>query len=290
MSEVPIPAWREPAPVPQPAEHDYEPIHPGSGRGDWRERLKRFLGPIAAGGLLLATKLKAILLLLPKIKILTTSGTMLVSIAAYTLFWGWQFAIGFVLLLFVHEMGHVIQLRREGIQASAPMFIPFLGAVVMAKSMGDDAAAEARVGLAGPILGSLATLVPLGIWLATGNEFWQALAFVGFFINLFNLLPVLPLDGGRAMAALSPWVWFVGYAGLVALTFAFPNPIMFLILLFGGMESWKRWKNRNTPEAKAFHAIPTRTRALVAVVYLGLAVALAVGVAETHLVKSLSQV
>jgi hypothetical protein len=92
------------------------------------------------------------------------------------------------------------------------------------------------------------------------------------------------------MAALSPWVWFVGYAGLIALTFAFPNPIMFLILLFGGMESWKRWKNRNTPEARAFHAIPTRTRALVAVVYLGLAVALAVGVAETHLVKTLSEV
>ena len=73
--------------------------------------------------------------------------------------------------------------------------------------MGDDAAAEARVGLAGPVLGSIASLVPLGIWLATGNEFWQALAYVGFFLNLLNLLPVLPLDGGRAMAALSPWVW-----------------------------------------------------------------------------------
>ncbi len=168
---------------------------------------------------------------MPKVKILTTSATMLVSIAAYALIWGWTFALGFVLLLLVHEMGHVIQLRREGIEASAPMFIPFLGAVVAAKSMGDDAAAEARVGLAGPILGTLATLVPLGIWLATGNEFWQALAYVGFFINLFNLLPVLPLDGGRAMAALSPWVWFVGYAGLVALTFAFPNPILILILL-----------------------------------------------------------
>ena len=211
-------------------------------------------------------------------KILTTSATMLVSIAAYALIWGWKFALGFVLLLLVHEMGHVIQLRREGIEASAPMFIPFLGAVVAAKSMGDDAAAEARVGLAGPILGTLATLVPLGIWLATGEEFWQALAYVGFFINLFNLLPVLPLDGGRAMAALSPWVWFVGYAGLIALTFAFPNPILILVLLFGGLESWHRWKSRNTPEARAYHAIPTRTRVLVAVVYLGLAALLAVGV------------
>src|SRR3954454_20861440 len=142
---------------------------------------------------------------------------MLVSVAAYSLIWGWTFALGFVLLLLVHEMGHVIQFRREGVEASAPMFIPFLGAVVTATSMGDDAAAEARVGLAGPVLGSLATLIPLGIWIATGDEFWQALAYIGFFINLFNLLPVLPLDGGRAMAALWPWMWIVGYAALIAL-------------------------------------------------------------------------
>jgi len=289
MSEVPAQRWR-PEPAPAPAEPDYEPIHPGSGRSDWRERAKRYGGPILAGLVLLATKLKAILLLLPKVKIFTTSATMLVSIAAYALIWGWQFGAGFVLLLLVHEMGHVIQLRREGIEASAPMFIPFLGAVVAAKSLGDDAAAEARVGLAGPILGTIGTLIPLGIWLATGEEFWQALAYVGFFINLFNLLPVLPLDGGRAMAALSPWVWFAGYAGLVALTFAFPNPILILILLLGGYESWQRWKNRKTPEARAFHAIPTRTRVLVAVVYLGLAAALAVGVSETFLEKSFDDV
>jgi Zn-dependent protease len=292
MSEAPNTGWPAPAPLPTPAPPgpEYEPVHPGSGRGDWRERLKRFLGPIAAGALLLASKLKAILLLAPKVKFLTTSGTMLVSIAAYALFWGWSFAVGFVLLLLVHEMGHVFQLRREGVQASAPMFIPFLGAVISAKSMGDDAAAEARVGLAGPVLGSLATLVPLGIWLATGNEFWQALAYVGFFINLFNLLPVLPLDGGRAMAALSPWVWVAGYAGLVALTIVAYNPILLIILAFGGFELWHRWKARNTPEARAYHAIPGRTRALVALVYLGLVVALAIGIDQTFLSMSLSDV
>ena len=286
MSERPTP-WIEPAPVPAATERDYEPIHPGSGRESLRERLKRFLGPIGVGAVLLATKLKTILLLLPKVKLLSTSATMLVSIAAYALLWGFPFALGFVLLLLLHEMGHVIQLRREGVEASAPMFIPFLGAVISAKSMGDDAAAEARVGLAGPILGTIATLVPLAIWLATGEEFWQALAFVGFFLNLFNLLPVLPLDGGRAMAALSPWAWWLGYAGLVGLTFAFPNPITFLILLFGGMESWRRFKARNTPESQAYHDIPTRTRALVAITYLGLAALLAVGIAETFLEKSL---
>ena len=95
---------------------------------------------------------------------------MLVSIVAYQLIFGWPFAVGFVLLLLLHELGHVIQLRREGVEASAPMFIPFLGAVISAKSLGDDAAAEARVGLAGPILGTIATLIPLGIWLATGER------------------------------------------------------------------------------------------------------------------------
>ena len=270
---------------------DYEPIQPGGGRsGSFTERAKKFLGPIAVAVIAFASKAKAILLLLPKIKVLSTSATMLVSIAAYSLIWGWSFAAGFVILLLVHEMGHVIQLRREGIEASAPMFIPFMGAFVAAKSMGDDAGAEARVGLAGPVLGSLACLVPVAIWQATGNEFWQALAFVGFFLNLFNLLPVLPLDGGRAMAALSPWVWGFGYAGLVALTFAFPNPIMILILLLGGMETYKRFKARNTPESKAFHNIPRSTRIGVAVVYLGLAALLALGMHETFLERDFSDV
>jgi Zn-dependent protease len=280
-----------PWPPEQQPRREYEPIQPGSGRGStWRQRGRRLLGPLGALAVLLATKGKAILLLLPKLKVFTTSASMLVSIGAYSLIWGWKFALGFVLLLLVHELGHVIQLRREGIEASAPMFIPFLGAVVAAKSMGDDAAAEARVGLAGPVLGSVATLVPLGIWLATGEEFWQALAFVGFFLNLFNLLPVLPLDGGRAMAALSPWVWIAGFAALVALTFAFPNPVMLLILLFGGMETWRRFKQRNTEAGRAFHAVPARTRALVAVTYLGLAALLAVGMAETFLERDFSDV
>ncbi len=95
-------------------------------------------------------KLKSIILLLPKLKLLATAGTMLVSIAAYAWLWGVPFAAGFVVLLFIHEMGHVIQLRREGIKACAPMFIPFLGAVIGARSLGDNAVAEARVGLAGP--------------------------------------------------------------------------------------------------------------------------------------------
>ena len=259
----------------------YEPVQPGSGRARRPDRKKRIGAALAAMGAV-AAKAKSLLLVLPKLKLLTTSGSALVSIAAYAFIWGLPFAAGFVALLFLHELGHVIQLRREGIKASAPMFIPFLGAVIAAKSMGRDAAAEARVGLAGPVLGSLASLAPLVVWLATGDDFWRALAYIGFFLNLFNLVPVLPLDGGRAMAALTPWMWFAGFAALVALAFFFPNPILVLAVVFGGLESWRRWKLRHTPEGRAFHAIPGRTRALLAAAYLGLAALLAVGVAETY--------
>ena len=163
-----------------------------------------------------------------------------------------------------------------------------MGAFVGMKQLPDNAAAEARVGLAGPVLGSIGCLIPLGIYEATGDEFWKALAFTGFFLNLFNLLPVLPLDGGRAMAALSPWMWLVGFGLLVAATFFFPSPIMLLILLFGAMETMRRWRLRKTPEAKAYHRVSPRQRVAIAAVYLGLAIALAFGMDVTHVVRTFS--
>ncbi len=282
------PAWGEP--LPQPAgPAPGAPAPPRERKPLWR----RAIGPLIALGVLLlkfGAKLKGLLLLLPKLKLFTTSASMLVSIGAYALIWGWRFAVGFVLLLLVHEMGHVIQLRREGIKATAPLFIPFLGAAVGMKQLPKDAAAEARVGLAGPILGSLGCLIPLGIYALTGNELFQALAFVGFFLNLINLLPVLPLDGGRAMAALSPWMWFVGFAMLVAAALAFPNPIMLIILLFGGFETWRRWKARKSPESQAYHRVRPLTRAAVAVTYIGLALALAVGMDATFIERDFGDV
>jgi len=187
-------------------------------------------------------------------------------------------------------MGHVLQLRREGVKAGAPLFIPFLGAVVGMKELPKDAAAEARVGLAGPVLGSLGAVIPLVIWKLTGNEFWAALAFVGFFLNLFNLLPVLPLDGGRAMAALSPWMWIVGYGLLIAAAVLFPSPIMLLILLFGGMETYRRWRTRKTTEAQDYHRVSRAHRVAIALVYLGLAIALAVGMDVTHVARTFADV
>jgi Zn-dependent protease len=248
----------------------------------------------AGGGLLAAlavigAKLKAILVLLPKLKVLTTSGSMLVSIAAYSLIWGWKFAIGFVALLFIHEMGHVIALRREGVKASAPLFIPFLGALVWAKSLGGNALAEARVGLAGPVLGTIGAAACLPIAWATGSDLWTALAFTGFFLNLFNLLPVTPLDGGRAMSALAPWMWFVGLGGVVVLALTFPNPIILVIALVGAFDVYGRWtrRRRGDADSRAYYDVRGRDRALVGLVYLGLIALLVLGMDATHLQRSI---
>ncbi len=253
-----------------------------------RKRIGSALAAIVALGAKFWAAIKGVLLLLPKAKLLTTAGTALVSVAAYSLFWGWTFALGFVVLLFVHEMGHVIQLRREGVKASAPMFVPFLGAVVMAKSLGENALAEARVGLAGPVLGSLGAAVVAAIAVLTGSDMLLALAYIGFFLNLFNLLPVVPLDGGRAMAAMAPWMWFVGLGAVAAMLLVFPNFILLIILFFGGMEVYRRWQARKTRSLQqaAYYRVSPRNRLLVGAVYVGLIVALAFGMYETHILAS----
>jgi len=252
-----------------------------------RSRLKK-LGALLIPVVLLAGKAKVLFLALIKVKAVTTLGTMFISIVAYALAFGWPFAVGFVLLLFVHEIGHVIQLRREGVEASAPVFIPFLGAVIAAKSLGKDAVAEARVGLAGPILGTIGTLIPLAVWLATGSDLWRALAYVGFFINLINLMPVLPLDGGRAMAVLGPKVWIAGILVAIGATVVFLGPFMLLlVLLLGGPELYHRFKNRHSEESREFHSVPTRTKLAVAAIYLSLTALLIVGVAETYVPRTL---
>ena len=288
-----LPELRPPTPAPepdQPERADQAPRSPSRPPRDEQSPLRRFGGLLIAGILLIAKFGKGALLLVTKGKFLLTAGSMLVSIAAYALIWGWKFGAVFVALLFIHEIGHVIQLRREGVRASAPMFIPFLGAFVAMKELPKDAGAEARVGLAGPVLGTLGCLIPLGLWLATGEDFWQAATFIGFFLNLFNLLPVLPLDGGRAMAALSPWIWAVGFVLFIGVAVLYPNPIIFLIVLLGGMETWRRWKLRKTPEAQEYNKVSRATRIAVALVYLGLVVALGVGLELTHLERTLDDV
>ena len=286
---APVRPASTPPPNYSPPLDPFGPQQEPSGPPKQPGRLKRALGPAGAALVAFIAKFKTIILLLPKLKLLTTFGTMLVSVAAWSIFYGWTFALGIVILLFVHEMGHVIALRREGIKASAPMFIPFLGAVITSKSLGENAVAEARVGLAGPILGSIGAAALLPIWQATGNPFWEQLAYVGFFLNLFNLIPVSPLDGGRAMAAMAPWMWGVGLALMVVFAFVFPNPFIILFIIIGGLDSWRRWKERKQggPEQQAYYRVKPIHRVAVGVVYILLAALLFGGLNATFVGRGL---
>jgi Zn-dependent protease len=263
-------------PVPEPFEdgdRGYKPIKPRSGLGDL---LRKLAAPIVALGFLIV-KFGGVLL---KLKVFTTGISMLVSVAAYAWIWGLPFAIGFVLLIFVHELGHVIELRRQGVPASAPLFIPFLGAVIGMKELPDDAWKEARFALAGPILGSVGAAA---CWVAaevTGSELLMGLAFVGFFLNLFNLVPIVPLDGGRAAGALHPVLWFVGLLMMVGLVVLNPNPLLLIIVLLGGLDLWRRWRERGA--AGDYYRLTVAQRATVGVVYLGLVVVLALAMSATY--------
>jgi Zn-dependent protease len=263
-------------------EYQYEPVKP---ERRWRDVGRKLLAPLAVVTAFLA-KFKVVALAIFKFKIFATSGSMLVSVAAYSLIWGWKFAVGFVLLLFVHEFGHVLELRRQGVPASAPLFIPFLGAVVGMKQMPKDAWREAQVALAGPILGSLGAATVWAAGEALDSELLVALAFTGFFLNLFNLLPIVPLDGGRAMAAVHPALWALGLAGLVALAFWHPNPILIIILVLGGFELWRRWQTRGTPEAAAYYRVRPWERFAAGGTYLALAALLAVAMTATHIERT----
>jgi Zn-dependent protease len=217
---------------------------------------------------------------------------MLVSVAAYAFIWGWPFAVGFVVLLFVHEFGHYLQMRREGVQPGRMVFVPFMGAVIGARSLGGNALAEARVGLAGPILGSLGAAAVAAAGFALDSDLLKALAFTGFFLNLFNLLPVTPLDGGRAMAAMAPWMWFVGLGAVIMLVFIRPNPILILIAIVGTMDVWRRWNSRKQGlEGNAeYYRVKGRHRLAVGAVYVGLIVALAIGMDVTHVIRDFGDV
>jgi Zn-dependent protease len=253
-----------------------------------RKRIGSALAALAALAAKFWAVIKGALIFLPKLKLLTTAGTALISVVVYSLFFGWTFAIGFVALLFVHEMGHVIQLRREGVKASAPMFIPMLGAVVMMKSMPDDALAEARVGLAGPILGTAGSAVCLAIGEATNSNFMRALAYVGFLLNLINLVPLTPFDGGRAMAAMAPAMWFVGLGVMVVLLLVTGNTFLLIFIVLGGLDTWRRWKARRTRslEQAAYYRVSPRARLLVGAVYVGLIAVLVAGMEQAYVLSS----
>jgi len=281
--------WPPPSGLPVvPAGHHPRALEPaGAGRkpaGKLRRAWQRFVGFLAAAGAFL---LKFGVLIL-KLKYLLLVVSMVVSIVAWSLFFGWTFAVGFVLLIFVHEMGHVIELRRQGVPASLPLFVPFMGAFVNMKAMPRSAFHEALSGLAGPYFGTAASIV-VGVWgHAIGSEFLLQLAAAGFFVNLFNLMPMLPLDGGRAAGALHPALWFAGLIGLVVWEVVSFSPVVLFILVLGGLELWRRWSRRHTPASNAYHSLRPSQRWTIASLYVGVVVVALLGYQLSYLSRGVS--
>jgi Zn-dependent protease len=217
-------------------------------------KFKKRAGPIATAAAAILAKLKTIGLFLVTVlkyfkfgKILLTSGSMLISIALYSFAFGWKFALGFVLCIFVHEMGHVYVAYRQGLPISAPVFIPFMGAVIFNKRGSDSAWAQAIMGIGGPVAGTMAGLVCWGIFSYTGNMFFLALAYVTFFMNLFNMTPMVPLDGGWITLAVSPYLWMVGLAALLVMFFTghLTNPLIFVLVILSLPRLWTSLKTGN---------------------------------------------
>lgn len=294
MSGMPsdYPATTAPSPPGEP-----ETLSPASqpspyGRGapkpkgsPFGDNAKRGGGALAALLAVLA-KFKGVLFFLPKLKLLATA---FVSFGAYALIWGWKFGLGVVLLILLHEMGHFIQYRFEGVKASAPVFIPFVGAYVVGDALPDRPFAAARVALAGPILGSLGALALVPIYHSTGDPLWRALAFFGFFINLVNLVPVRQLDGGHATQDLPRGAMLVILAVTIGLLFVFPGIVILGLAVVTAYRLWKRFRPLDAHDGS-----PVRTplrplqQAIVAATYLGLVITLAYAAHATELVRHFS--
>ena len=221
---------------------------------------------VAAAGLLFVLGKAKFLGFLAGVLKLKTLATLLLSIGAYAIEWGWLFALGFVLLMFVHEMGHAIAMRAEGIPAGAPVFIPFVGAFIAMHGQPRDAAVEARVAMAGPVVGSLAAWAVLGAGLALEQRLLLALGHTAVLLNLFNLVPVPPLDGGRIAGAFTRTYWVIGYAlGIVALLVTW-SPLLLIVLVVGLWTLVQRWRN----PVPGYDSLAPRQRALIALAYAAL--------------------
>lgn len=212
-------------------------------------------------------------------KVLLSGGTMILSVFAYSLIWGWRYAAGFVAMLFVHELGHLLAARRRGLAVGAPVFIPFVGAWIALKEVNLDADTEAYVGLAGPLLGSCAALVCYLYARETMSPLLMAIAYAGFFLNLFNLIPLHPLDGGRIVGAITPKLWLVGVPVLVAFFIWRPSPLLVLIVLFAAPQVWQVITGR---AGDRHLAVPLRVRVAYGVEYVGLVVGLALLAFDAH--------
>ena len=216
-------------------------------------------------------------------KILLSGGSMLLALGVYAMLYGWRYAAGFIALLFVHEMGHYLAARHKGLNVGLPTFIPFVGAWIELKDLPHDAQTEAYVGLGGPLLGTVGATVCYLLARSWNADWLLAVAYSGFFLNLFNLIPVSPLDGGRITAVLSPRIWLLGVPLLVGRFLWRPSPMLPLIAVLAWPQLWKAWKYRSdSPEGQTYYAVPAAVKWEYGTYYVVLAAFLALMSHDVH--------
>jgi Zn-dependent protease len=248
---------------------------------DWPSRTKKALGPVAVAGIAIAkffAQLKFFILPLLKFLpfILKSGGTMVLMIWIYTMMWGWKFGVGFVLLLLVHECGHLLVAKKFGLKVSAPIFIPFMGAFIALKEAPRNAWMEACVGIGGPLLGSLGALICNSLGEIFDAPVFIALAWFGYFLNLFNLTPVGMLDGGRIVTAMSRWLWLPGFAVLVWFGWKYPNFVVWLMIFLSLPRIISLFRKR-TEEEQHYYEVTPNQRWTMSILYFGLIVTLIFG-------------
>jgi Zn-dependent protease len=212
----------------------------------------------------IATMSRILLLLFAALKfgkLFGTIATMLLSIGVYALIFGWRYAVGFVALLFVHEMGHFIAARQRGLPVGLPTFIPFMGAWIEMKQMPHDAETEAFVGLGGPLLGTVGALACYFLARNYDIDWLLAVSYGGFFLNLFNMIPLSPFDGGRITAVLSPRIWLLGVPILGLMLWYRFSPILLLVAILAAPHVMTALRYRkDSPEAQTYYAVSPRVR------------------------------
>ena len=204
-------------------------------------------------------------------KLFGTVGTMLIAIGVYAIVFGWRYAVGIVAMLFVHEMGHYLAARQRGVNVGMPTFIPFVGAWIELKQRPHDAETEAYIGLAGPMLGTVGAIGAYFLARNYGTSWLLAVSYTGFFINLINLIPLPPLDGGRVTAVLSPRIWLLGVPIIgVLLWYQFSFILLLVaILAFPHVMAALRF-DKNHPANQAYYDVSPRVRWEYGLLYVGL--------------------
>ncbi|MGA3170473.1 MAG: site-2 protease family protein [Chthoniobacteraceae bacterium] len=234
------------------------------------QRIKKFFAPLLAG---LAAVAKPLLVALkfgwPLIKV---GGTMFISLWFYAQAFGWPFAAGFIVLLFIHESGHLIAARLMGLKVGLPVFIPFMGAMIALKEAPRNAWIESVVGVGGPLVGSMGAIAMAGLYFVTGNRLFLALGYFGCFLNLFNLIPIVPLDGGRIVSAISPWLWVLGLVIIVPylLLHAGGFGIFILVIVALSLPRVFALFRRRSPEQMRYFECTPAQRISMALLYFGL--------------------